>query len=83
MMSLGSRIRERRESLGMTQLQLGKIIGVTNVAIANYETQTHLPKADVIPKLSIALKCDPNYLFQDEMKILKKEGFTRSKQNRR
>lgn len=83
MMSLGSRIRERRENLGMTQLQLGKIIGVTKAAIGNYETQTHLPKADIIPKLSMALKCDPNYLFQDEMETLKQEGFTRSKQNRR
>ena len=70
-MSLSSRIKERRESLGMTQLQLGKIIGVTKAAVGNYETGVHLPKADMIPKISVALKCDPNYLFQDEMKQLK------------
>lgn len=66
-MSFGSRLKERRESLGLTQTQLGKMIGVTGSAVANYENEFSSPKADVLYQVFDALQCDANYLFQDEM----------------
>ena len=51
-MSLNSRIKERREELGMTRNELSELIGVTPSAIANYEN-------GVIQKLS----CFLNYLM--------------------
>ena len=37
-MSIGSRIKERREELGITQIQLAEQLGLTKGAIGNYET---------------------------------------------
>lgn len=66
-MGIGFRIKEAREQLGLTQTELGNLIGVTGSAITNYEKGTSHPKEHVIYKLFSALKVDANYLFQDEM----------------
>lgn len=67
-MSLNSRIKERREALNMSRTELADIIGVTSSAIANYENGISSPKIELLYKLFEALKCDANYLYQDEMK---------------
>ena len=67
-MSVGSRMKERRESLGMTQVQLAKLLGVTKGAIGNYETDANFPKTSILYQIFEALKCDANYLFQDEIR---------------
>ena len=67
-MSIGERIKERREELGITQIQLAELIGVTKGAIGNYETDANSPKASIMYKVFEALQCDANYIFQDEMK---------------
>lgn len=67
-MSVGSRMKERRESLGMTQNQLAQLLGVTKGAIGNYETDANSPKASILYKVFDVLKCDANYLFQDEIR---------------
>jgi repressor LexA len=66
-MSVGSRIKEAREHLGLTQEQLAKDIGVTKGAIGNYEADISHPKVDILYRLLTNLKCDANFLFQDEM----------------
>ena len=66
-MSFGSRLRERREALGLKQGQLGKMLGITGSAIGNYENGVSSPKADVLYRVFDVLKCDANFLFQDEM----------------
>lgn len=65
-MSIGSRIKERREELGLTQTQLAEMLGVTKGAIGNYETDANSPKASIMYKVFSVLKCDANYLYQDE-----------------
>lgn len=67
-MSLGSRMKERRESLGITQVQLAELLGVTKGAIGNYETDANSPKSSILYKIFEALNCDANYLFQDEIR---------------
>lgn len=66
-MGIGSRIKEAREKLGITQTELGKLVGVTGSAITNYENNTSHPKEQILYKLLEALNVDANYLFQDEM----------------
>lgn len=66
-MSIGSRIKERREALKLTRAELAQIIGVTPSAIANYENEISSPKIEYMPKLFIALECDANYLHQDDI----------------
>lgn len=66
-MSIGSRIKERREQLGLTQVQLAELLGITKGAVGNYETDVNSPKASTLYKVFDVLHCDANYLFQDEM----------------
>lgn len=66
-MSFGSRLRERREALGLKQGELGRMLGITGSAIGNYENGVSSPKADILYRVFDVLQCDANYLFQDEM----------------
>ena len=67
-MSFGSRLRERREALGLKQGELGRMLGITGSAIGNYENGFSSPKADILYRVFDVLQCDANYLFQDEMR---------------
>lgn len=67
-MGLSNRLKERREQLGLTQSEVASLLGITPGAIGNYENGVSTPKADILFKVFDALKCDANYLFQDEMK---------------
>ncbi|PXX75303.1 XRE family transcriptional regulator [Dielma fastidiosa] len=64
-MSIGKRIRELRESKGLTQSQLAELLGITKSAVGNYELDLSGPKESVLYKLIDVLECDANYLFQD------------------
>lgn len=68
-MGIGKRIKEARERLGLTQSELGELIGVTGSAITNYEKETSHPKEPIMYKLFDALHVDANYLFQDVVNI--------------
>lgn len=70
-MGIGYRIKEARERQGLTQIELGKLVGVTGSSITNYENETSHPKEVVMYKLINALKVDANYLFQDCVKLPK------------
>lgn len=69
-MSFGTRLKERREALGITQPQLAELLGVSKGAVGNYETDLNSPRATILYKVFDVLQCDANYLFQDEMKVL-------------
>lgn len=67
-MGIGKRIKEARENLGLTQKELGDLLGVTGSAVTNYENETSHPKELIMYKLFEVLHVDANFLFQDEMK---------------
>lgn len=71
-MGIGKRIKEAREQIGLTQSELGELVGVTGSAITNYEKETSHPKEPVMYKLLEVLNVDANYLFQDVVNIPKK-----------
>ena len=75
-MSFGSRLRERREAVGLTQKDLGNLLGVSGNAVGNYEKGVSSPNADALYKVFDVLECDANYLFQDEMEELDANDFT-------
>lgn len=64
-MGIGKRIREARLKQHMTQQELGKLLGVTKGAVANYENDVSHPKETVLYQLFHTLSVDANYLFQD------------------
>lgn len=66
-MSLGSRIKERRERLKISRSELANKIGITLSAISNYENGVSSPRTDTLIKLCSVLDCDTNYLYQDDI----------------
>lgn len=64
-MSVGSRIKELRESKNISRNELADLIGVTVGAISNYENEVSSPKEPILFKIMEVLQCDANYLFQD------------------
>lgn len=53
--AMGGRIRTQREHMGFTQAQLGSMIGVTENAIAQYESGRSSPRRERVPALLKAL----------------------------
>lgn len=43
-MTLGQKLRERRESLGLTRLQVARACDVVESTVINWETDKHTPK---------------------------------------
>lgn len=69
-MSFGSRLRDKRKALGITQPQLAKMLNVSQSAIGSWETDVNSPRATLLYDLFDILHCDANYLFQDETRKL-------------
>ena len=68
-MSIGSRIKELRESKNISRNKFAIMIGVTVGAISNYENDVSSPKEPILFKIIETLGCDANYIFQDVVKI--------------
>ena len=66
-MSIGSRLKLRREELGLTQTELAKLVGVSKGSIGNYESEISSPNENILIKLFSALDCDANYLYHDDI----------------
>lgn len=60
------RIRELRESIGMGQTQLAEAAGVSQAAIAKWETGVAYPRADKLPTIAKALGCRIDDLYGRE-----------------
>lgn len=70
-MSMGTRIKDSRQALGLSQEQLANIIGVTKGAIGNYETDKSHPKEEILIALMDFFKVDANYMYQDYIELKK------------
>src|SRR2546423_5650963 len=62
---VGSRVRVRRQTLGMSQRKLGDALGVTFQQIQNYENGTNRIGASRLHQLSQVLQAPPAFFFQD------------------
>lgn len=43
-MTLGQKLRERRESLGLSRIQVAEACNVVQSTVINWETDRHVPK---------------------------------------
>lgn len=68
-MSLGKRIQECREALGLSQAALAKLLGVSQSTVGNYEADISFPKEEVLLRLFDCLESDPNTLFRDSFRF--------------
>ena len=66
-MQIGQRIKHARTHRGMTQKELGMAVGfdekTADVRIAQYESSTRTPKADIRNKLAEALNINYRYFY--------------------
>ncbi|PQA89647.1 helix-turn-helix domain-containing protein [Hyphococcus luteus] len=60
--SIGERIRQARKTKGLSQSDLAKRIGVTQPAIANWESGVHDPRRLTLAKLADALEASLDWL---------------------
>lgn len=65
-MSLGSKIRDARIKLKLTQTQLANKIGVSFNSISDWENDKHKPDIDYLIPLCKSLNVDANYLLEWE-----------------
>ena len=73
-MTTGERIRELRKKLGLTQEELGKMIGVQKAAINKYETGIVVNlKQSVIHGLAKALQVSPVVLLNGDDELTGEE----------
>ena len=62
-MDFGRKLKELRMSAGLTQAQLGEMIGVTKSVISFYELQERSPSPDVLIKMSQVFHVSTDYLL--------------------
>lgn len=54
-LTTGEKIRALRKNLGMTQKDLGELLGITASAVGQFETSSTPPKIDTLKKIAKAL----------------------------
>ena len=59
----GKRLKEIRKKAGITQQQLGDMVGVTKVSICCYENGTRTPTLETLIDLADSLNVHLNYLL--------------------
>lgn len=67
-MSYSARLREARKRAGLTQEELGKLVGCAKTTITGYETGKSEPNMNTLSKMMEVLDVDANFIFQDEMR---------------
>lgn len=62
---VGNRIKARREYLGMTQMQLGDMVGASEVQMSRYEGGVTAVKPELMEKLAVALRVSVTYFLEE------------------
>lgn len=62
-MIIGKRLKEKRKSLGLTQTQLGELIGVGKAAVCCYEKELRNPTLESIIEMMQVLGVTADYLL--------------------
>lgn len=71
-MLFGDRLRKLREEKGMTQAELGELIGVSDRVLGYYESNDRFPKKpELLQKLSEIFKVSLDYLIGSDGSFMK------------
>lgn len=71
-MSIGDNIKKLRESKGLSQVELGKIAGVSDKAVSTWENNIKTPRVGVIQKLSDYFGVSKSNIIEDVNDIISK-----------
>ena len=66
-MSVGSRIKEARIAIGLTQEKLAELLSISKGTIGNYESDVSYPRTEILYRLCSILHCDANFIYQDNI----------------
>ena len=69
-MIIGKRLKEARVKKGMSQEELGNLLGVSKVSICGYEQENRVPSLQVFLDLAEALNVDVNYLLGHDIDVV-------------
>jgi transcriptional regulator with XRE-family HTH domain len=61
-MSIGARIRQNREMLGLSQAGLGEKVGRSQSTVKGWETDDHYPRPDMLLRLAAVFGVDVSWL---------------------
>lgn len=64
-MTTGERIKRARKAAGLTQQELGELLGVSGSMIGQYESNLRKPKHETLLKIAKALKVMPYELYSE------------------
>lgn len=67
-MSIGKNIKRLRMDAGMSQEQLGKLLGKTRSAVSYYESDTIVPRMGVIEKLAAIFNVSKTDIIEPPIK---------------
>jgi transcriptional regulator with XRE-family HTH domain len=62
-MSLGFRLKERREKFGKTQVDAAKHLGISNVQLSRYESDDRKPDPDMLSRFAEYYRTTADYLL--------------------
>lgn len=69
-MVVGARIRDARIKMGLTQEQLGDLIGISKVSVCGYEQGTRTPTLATFLELLKVLELEPDYLLGMDVSVV-------------
>lgn len=73
-MLVGKRIKDMRLEKGMSQQELGDLIGVTKVSICGYENGTRTPSLETFGIIAEIFETTTDYLLGREVSVVNEEG---------
>lgn len=72
-MCIGKNIARFRKEKGLTQAQLGEMLGVSNQSVSKWEVETSMPDVMLLPQISDVLECHIDELFSSTVKEARNE----------
>ena len=69
-MIVGDRIRKKRIELGISQQELGDLVGVSKVSVCGYEKGNRTPTVETFILLTEVLKTTPQYLLGYDVDVV-------------
>lgn len=72
-MFFGNRLKEARLLKGLSQKELGDLIGVSSVSVCGYENGNKVPSLEVLSDMVSELNLSPNYLLGYDVDVIAEE----------
>lgn len=74
----GDRLRQAREALGLTQVSLADILGITKQAVSNYECGSDNPSSAIFDQMRSVLRQDSQFFMRESFDGAQNTKFYRS-----